>query len=56
VNQTAEGVLVFGKGATLVGDVVNALTGTGIAFRDLRTEAPNLEDVFLALTGRAMRD
>jgi ABC-2 type transport system ATP-binding protein len=56
VNQTAEGVLVFGKGATLVGDVVNALTGAGIAFRDLRTEAPNLEDVFLALTGRAMRD
>jgi ABC-2 type transport system ATP-binding protein len=40
----------------LVSEVVSLLTGQGIPFRDLRTEQPNLEDVFLSLTGRAMRD
>jgi len=28
----------------------------GVRFRDLRTEQPTLEDVFLALTGREMRE
>ena len=40
----------------LVSEVVGLLTAQGIAFRDLRTEQPNLEDVFLRLTGRAMRE
>jgi len=40
----------------LVSQVVNLLSGQGIAFHDLRTEQPNLEDVFLSLTGREMRD
>jgi ABC-2 type transport system ATP-binding protein len=40
----------------LVTEVVNALTAEGIRFSDLRTEQPNLEDVFLALTGRQMRE
>jgi len=35
---------------------VNFLSGHDIQFRDLRTEQANLEDVFLALTGREMRD
>jgi ABC-2 type transport system ATP-binding protein len=39
----------------LVSEVVNLLSGQGIQFRDLRTEQPNLEDVFLRLTGRKMR-
>jgi hypothetical protein len=39
-----------------VSDVVSLLSGQGIAFRDLRTEQPNLEDVFLSLTGRQMRE
>jgi ABC-2 type transport system ATP-binding protein len=56
VEQTSERVIVYGKGETLVGDVVNVLTAAGISFRDLRTEQPTLEDVFLALTGREMRD
>jgi ABC-2 type transport system ATP-binding protein len=45
-----------GRQLPLVGEVVNLLTGRGIAFRDLRTEQPNLEDVFLRLTGRQVRE
>ncbi len=56
VEQTSERVIVYGKGETLVGDVVNVLSTAGVPFRDLRTEQPTLEDVFLALTGREMRD
>jgi ABC-2 type transport system ATP-binding protein len=40
----------------LVSQVVNQLSATGIRFRDLRTEQPTLEDVFLKLTGREMRE
>jgi len=32
------------------------LSGQGIQFSDLRTEQPSLEDVFLSLTGREMRE
>ncbi|MCP4536483.1 MAG: ABC transporter ATP-binding protein [Chloroflexi bacterium] len=42
--------------APLVTEVVNALTADGILFSDLRTEQPNLEDVFLTLTGRQIRE
>ena len=45
-----------GRQVPLVGEVVNLLTARGIPFRDLRTEQPNLEDVFLRLTGRQMRE
>ncbi len=41
--------------APLVSDVVSLLSDGGIQFRDLRTEQPTLEDVFLSLTGREMR-
>jgi len=44
-----------GHKTPLVSEVVSLLTGQGIPFRDLRTEQPNLEDVFLSLTGREMR-
>ncbi len=40
----------------LVTDIVGTLSASGIRFRDLRTEQPNLEDVFLKMTGRAMRE
>ena len=53
-----ERVVIHGKNGRqvpLVSEVVNLLTGQGIAFRDLHTEQPNLEDVFLSLTGREMR-
>ena len=40
----------------IVTDIVNTLTSEGIRFSDLRTEHPNLEDVFLTLTGRQVRE
>lgn len=48
--------VVYGRGDQLVGDVVHALTSNGLRLRTLRTEEPTLEDVFLSLTGRKMRD
>ncbi len=45
-----------GRTIPLVSEVVSLLTAQGIPFRDLRTEQPTLEDVFLRLTGRAMRE
>jgi ABC-2 type transport system ATP-binding protein len=56
VDQTADRVVVFGRGDALVGGVVNALGAKGIRYRDLRTEQPTLDDVFLTLTGRELRD
>ncbi|MFH1524003.1 MAG: ABC transporter ATP-binding protein [Chloroflexota bacterium] len=52
-------VIVRGKNdrkVPLVSEVVSLLSRQGIPFRDLRTEQPNLEDVFLSLTGRKMRE
>jgi ABC-2 type transport system ATP-binding protein len=48
--------IITGDGDMLVVNVVTALVKAGVKFRDLRTEQPNLEDVFLKLTGREMRD
>ena len=59
VEVQGQEVTVHGKNGRkipLVSEVVGLLTGLGIQFRDLRTEQPNLEDVFLSLTGREMRE
>jgi len=56
VEQVGERVVVYGQGDGLVSGVVNALGAGSVRFRDLHTEQPTLEDVFLALTGREMRD
>jgi len=56
VERSGEQVIVYGRGEGLVATVVNTLNAAGQPFRDLRTEQPNLEDVFLTLTGREMRD
>jgi ABC-2 type transport system ATP-binding protein len=45
-----------GRETPLVSEIVSLLSKQGIQFRDLRTEQPNLEDVFLGLTGREMRE
>jgi ABC-2 type transport system ATP-binding protein len=45
-----------GRKVPLVSEVVSLLGMQGVTFRDLRTEQPNLEDVFLSLTGREMRE
>jgi ABC-2 type transport system ATP-binding protein len=49
-------VTVFGAGDRFVSRVVSALEDQKIDFRDLRTEQPSLEDVFIHVTGRKMRD
>ncbi|MGB7539191.1 MAG: ABC transporter ATP-binding protein [Anaerolineales bacterium] len=56
VETAADRVVAYGRGDTLVGGVVAALGAKGIRYRDLRTEQASLEDVFLTLTGRELRD
>ena len=59
VEQQGERTIVYGKSdgfGPIVTAVVNALTDGGIPFRDLRTENPDLEDVFLNLTGRQLAE
>ena len=47
---------VYGWGDGVAGEVVNALVSNGVRFSDLRTDNGTLEDVFLTLTGREIRD
>lgn len=49
-------VHVVGESDRFLTPVLGLLEASGVAFRDLRTEQPDLEAVFLALTGREMRD
>jgi len=56
IEKTRERMVVMGQGDRFVADVVNFLTEKGIRYSDLRTEQPNLEDVFLRLTGKGIRD
>jgi len=56
VEQSDERITVYGQGEELVGEVVNVLTKNKVYFRNLRTEQPTLDDVFLNLTGREIRD
>jgi ABC-2 type transport system ATP-binding protein len=56
VEQTGTRVVVYGRGDRFASTVVSALEDAHIDFLDLRTEQANLEDVFLALTGREMRE
>lgn len=41
---------------TLLSSVVQALPTSGMRYHDIHTQRPTLDDVFLKLTGRAMRD
>lgn len=59
VEIQSEKLTVIGKSGDttqLVTAVVNMLSGLGLRYRDLRTEQPTLEDVFLDLTGRQIRE
>jgi ABC-2 type transport system ATP-binding protein len=55
VEVSGARLVVYGQGERFASAVVNALEEAGTQFLDLRTEQPNLEDVFLAMTGREMR-
>ena len=56
VVRDGDHIVALGREDGLVVEVVNALGGRGFHFRDFRVEQPTLEEVFLALTGRALRD
>jgi ABC-2 type transport system ATP-binding protein len=45
-----------GKGDDFVTEVIHCLSENRIRVTDFRTVLPNLEDVFLKLTGRSIRD
>jgi ABC-2 type transport system ATP-binding protein len=47
---------ISGEGHGLVTDVIHCLSEHRIPVTDFRTISPNLEDVFLQLTGRSIRD
>lgn len=56
VEASGDRVIVHGQGDRLVSAVVRSVEDHGWRFRDLRSEQPTLDDVFLALTGRALRE
>jgi ABC-2 type transport system ATP-binding protein len=47
---------IRGRGDDLVTEVIHCLSENQIRVTDFRTVVPNLEDVFLKLTGRSIRD
>ena len=56
MERRDERVFVYGREERLIVEVVRTLVERKLRFRDLRVERPSLEDVFLALTGKEMRD
>jgi ABC-2 type transport system ATP-binding protein len=58
LDISGDKVVVYGDSSqsTLVSDVVLLLSRMDIPFRNLRSEQSTLEDVFLKLTGREMKD
>ncbi|EHR50600.1 ABC-type multidrug transport system, ATPase component [Saccharomonospora marina XMU15] len=54
VQPDGKQLIVQGVGG-FIQDVMNQLTTWGVRIADLRVTSPGLEDVFLNLTGRAMR-
>lgn len=57
VTQTdAYRVRINTKETSFLGPVVNAITSDGVNLKSIKTVEPTLEDVFLHLTGREMRD
>ena len=56
VEIEGDRITVQGSGERFISSVVSALEDHKVEFRDLRTEQPTLEDVFLRMTGRKMRE
>jgi len=56
VAEDGTSIVIAGAGDDLVTRVIQAVATHGIAVTSFRTEAPTLEDVFLKLTGHAIRD
>jgi len=56
MEQTGDRIVVYGRSDQTVVEVVKFLSTNRVRFRDLRTEQPTMDDVFLTLTGREMRE
>ena len=56
VQRRRQEVTVYGRDGRFIEDTLIRLGARGVRYRNLRTVEPTLEDVFLALTGRAMRE
>jgi ABC-2 type transport system ATP-binding protein len=56
IEQVEDQVTIQGKEEGLLSGIVNVLESGRIKFHDLRTEQPNLEDVFLTLTGKEIQE
>ena len=56
VTRDESGYTIRGRGTDVVSDVIQCLSENGIRVTDFRTMLPSLEDVFLTLTGRSIRD
>jgi ABC-2 type transport system ATP-binding protein len=55
VERRENDVAIRGRGDELVSQVIQCLASHAIPVIDFRTEMPNLEDVFLRLTGHSIR-
>ncbi len=56
VERSGDRVVAYGESDRSLAPILGVLEQAGVGFHDLRTEQPSLEDVFLALTGREMRE
>jgi ABC-2 type transport system ATP-binding protein len=56
VTRTDSRFTIRGRGDDLVTEVIHCLSENGIRVTDFRTILPNLEDVFLKLTGHSIRE
>jgi ABC-2 type transport system ATP-binding protein len=56
VTREDDRITVRGRGDDLVAEVITCLSEHRIRVTDFRTGTPNLEDVFLKLTGHSIRD
>ncbi len=56
VTVSSDRVTVSGSDESLLADLINTLAQASVRYHEVHTEQPTLEDVFLRLTGRAMRE
>lgn len=54
VEKLEDKVIIYGQGDGIVSAVIHEMESNRMPFHDLHTERPDLEDVFLALTGREL--
>ena len=55
-EKSGDNIIVHGHDKKMVKDTVNFLVNNNIDFHDLKTEQATLEDVFLTLTGKEIRN